>query len=246
MSAPSFRGNNNNNKKQDPPVNKLSKINVDIANVVAKNKNQFVVESEGPSTGKSFLNNRPVDDYGRGAPTDRLTFGYAPSVAAEAVAFHSRFNAKKWKIERRLRYKSRCLRTRAVFLQEQASLANGTLKQTGVVNFEPDTSAIKLRLYWIEKAEEERKLLSGGGVTTAMDKEDNNNSKTVVAGTNKNDQQGTKQSASNQQQQQGKSKAGGDGSFSKLLSDMFGGEFTNTNNNNEGKKESGQRRQREE
>lgn len=203
----------------------------DLAAHLAKNKNQFA-DDENTNNKSSSL-----DEYGRGAPTDRLIFGYAPSVTAEAVAFHSRFTNKQWKLERRLRYKNRCLRPRQVFLQEQASILNGTTKKDGVLNFEPDTSAIKLRLYWIEKLEEEKKFLQGTLTNT-------NNAEKKTSSTNaeekKTDTEGGKQQ---QQQKQGK---GGESSFGKLLSDMFGDDYSGGGANDQHQKEGGKRRQRNE
>lgn len=250
---PSSSSSNSGNKSANPPINKNSLINIDLAAHVAKNKNQFAVDGESTSQQQQRkFNNRPVDDYGRGAPTDRLIFGYAPSVPAEAVAFHSRFPVKKWKIERRIRYKNRCLRQRSVFLQEQAAVSAGTLKTAGLLNFEPEASAIKLRLYWIEKVEEERKLLSGAAdddknesatATTSSIDVYNRKNKKPTAGASSPPPPPPVPSNANDNTNKGSKSGGGDGSFGKLLSDMFGGEYTSEAPT---MKESGQRRQREE
>lgn len=211
----------------------------DLASHLAKNKNQFADEENANNSKSTF------DEYGRGAPTDRLIFGYAPSVTAEAVAFHSRFTNKQWKLERRLRYKNRCLRPRQLFLQEQAAIANGTTKKEGVLNFEPDTSAIKLRLYWIEKLEEEKKFLQGqltstatGTTTTTTTNKNSNNTSTKTEGGNQQQQKNNDNNSKKQASGSGK----GESSFGKLLSDMFGGEYTSETAENEG----GKRRQRNE
>ena len=241
MSNTKRSSGSNNNNKADLPVNPHAKLNIDLTTLTAQNKNQFaaVGENESNSQVSKKFNNRPVDDYGRGAPTDRLTFGYAPSVLSEAVAFHSQFTPKQWKLERRLRYRNRCLRSRALYFQEVAGLASGAVKKEKVLNFEPDTSAIKLRLYWIEKLEEEKRLLAGGSGD-----DDITTSKQNTASGNSNNNNNASSSSNNQKSKTNNSSGNNnnkDGNFGQLLSDMFGGEYSSTNN-----KESGKRRQREE
>nr|CCC95703.1 unnamed protein product [Trypanosoma congolense IL3000] len=74
----------------------------------------------------------PPDVYGKGSPTDRLQFGYAPSVTAEAVAYHSTIPTEVWIAARRKNYRT------AIIKQKK-------LPRT---NCEPITSIIKLRQHW--------------------------------------------------------------------------------------------------
>lgn len=73
-----------------------------------------------------------VDAYGKGAPTDRLQFGYSPAVAAEAVAFHSRFTAETWRAARQRN-------GRHTFVKKQ---------KLSPLNCEPVTSILKLQRHW--------------------------------------------------------------------------------------------------
>ncbi|KPI86564.1 hypothetical protein ABL78_4387 [Leptomonas seymouri] len=73
-----------------------------------------------------------VDSYGNGSPTDRLQFGYSPAVAAEAVAFHSRFAARDWLAARKRN-------ARLVFAKKQ---------KLSCLNCEPVTSILKLQRHW--------------------------------------------------------------------------------------------------
>ena len=257
MSSGKRTNTSTNSKVELPPVNPHGKLNIDLNTLTAKNKNQFAAEGENEQnshTQKQF-NNRPCDDYGRGAPTDRLIFGYAPSVPTEAVAFHSQYTPKQWKLERRLRYRNKCLRSRAAYFQEVANLASGHLKKSKVLHFEPETSAIKLRLYWIEKIEEEKKMLAGGG-DSSNDASNNNNNNNQSSNNTSNQQQvggnaskNTSNNASNKGNNSSNNNKNKDGNFGQLLSDMFGGGYTastSNNTNNKNAKESGKRRQRDE
>ncbi|EKF38331.1 hypothetical protein MOQ_001465 [Trypanosoma cruzi marinkellei] len=87
-----------------------------------------------------------VDEYGKGSPTDRLQFGYAPSNAAEAIAFHSAIPAKKWIAERR----------------KQACIAIVKKQKLPRPNCEPMTSLLKLKEHWREKAQFVAELRGGG------------------------------------------------------------------------------------
>ncbi|RNE99027.1 hypothetical protein TraAM80_08416 [Trypanosoma rangeli] len=78
-----------------------------------------------------------VDDYGKGSPTDRLQFGYAPSNAAEAVAFHSSIPAAKWIAQRRKQARH------AIFKKQKLSRPN----------CEPMTSLLKLKQHWRNTAQ---------------------------------------------------------------------------------------------
>lgn len=73
-----------------------------------------------------------IDAYGHGCPTDRLQFGYAPSVVEEAVLFHSAMGAKQWIAERKRNGK-------VAFVSKQ-KLRNP--------NCEPLTTVLKLKRYW--------------------------------------------------------------------------------------------------
>ncbi|KEG14787.1 hypothetical protein DQ04_00311230 [Trypanosoma grayi] len=78
-----------------------------------------------------------ADEYGKGSPTDRLQFGYAPAIAAEAVAFHTAIPAKKWVADRRSQ-------GRITFVKKQ--------KLTRP-NCEPMTSLLKLKEHWRSTAQ---------------------------------------------------------------------------------------------
>ncbi|ORC86980.1 uncharacterized protein TM35_000241300 [Trypanosoma theileri] len=73
-----------------------------------------------------------VDEYGKGCPTDRLQFGYAPAIAAEAVAFHNTISAKKWIDDRR--------RQGRITIVKKQKLTRP--------NCEPMTSLLKLKQHW--------------------------------------------------------------------------------------------------
>ncbi|KAF8283119.1 hypothetical protein TcBrA4_0077160 [Trypanosoma cruzi] len=87
-----------------------------------------------------------VDEYGKGSPTDRLQFGYAPAIAAEAIAFHSAIPAKKWIAERR----------------KQTCIAIVKKQKLPRPNCEPMTSLLKLKEHWREKAQFVAELRGGG------------------------------------------------------------------------------------
>ncbi|KAF8275974.1 hypothetical protein TcYC6_0014330 [Trypanosoma cruzi] len=87
-----------------------------------------------------------VDEYGKGSPTDRLQFGYAPAIAAEAIAFHSVISAKKWIAERR----------------KQTCIAIVKKQKLPRPNCEPMTSLLKLKEHWREKAQFVAELRGGG------------------------------------------------------------------------------------
>ncbi|RNF12968.1 uncharacterized protein Tco025E_06384 [Trypanosoma conorhini] len=90
-----------------------------------------------PPAGAHFAPGTEVDDYGKGSPTDRLQFGYAPANAAEAVAFHSSIPAKKWVAQRR----------------KQGRLAIVMKQKLPRPNCEPMTSLLKLKQHWRSTAE---------------------------------------------------------------------------------------------
>ncbi|KAG5500035.1 hypothetical protein GH5_04177 [Leishmania sp. Ghana 2012 LV757] len=87
---------------------------------------------KGVEGGSSSATENSVDAYGNGSPTDRLQFGYSPSVAAEAVAFHARFTKDAWVTARRRN-------ARIVFFKK---------KKLDVTNCEPITSLLKLQSHW--------------------------------------------------------------------------------------------------
>ncbi|RNF16857.1 hypothetical protein TcG_05974 [Trypanosoma cruzi] len=87
-----------------------------------------------------------VDEYGKGSPTDRLQFGYAPAIAAEAIAIHSAIPAKKWIAERR----------------KQTCIAIVKKQKLPRPNCEPMTSLLKLKEHWREKAQFVAELRGGG------------------------------------------------------------------------------------
>ncbi|AYU80461.1 hypothetical protein conserved [Leishmania donovani] len=86
----------------------------------------------GVEGGAASTSENSVDTYGNGSPTDRLQFGYSPSVAAEAVAFHTRFTKDAWVTARKRN-------GRLVFVKKQ---------KLGVTNCEPITSILKLQSHW--------------------------------------------------------------------------------------------------
>ncbi|CCW68560.1 unnamed protein product [Phytomonas sp. Hart1] len=86
-----------------------------------------------------------IDIYGKGSPTDRLQFGYAPAIAEEAIAFHSRYTARKW-IEAR---------------RDLGRLAFVKKQKLPKTNCEPITSLLKLKNYW-NRLEEFNTSLRGG------------------------------------------------------------------------------------
>eukprot|EP00796_Vickermania_ingenoplastis_P004608 gene4608-3322_t len=79
---------------------------------------------------------KEMDEYGKGLPTDRLQFGYAPAIAEEAVAFHRRISAADW-VEARRRVGHR------VFAKHQKSTR---------LHCEPITSVLKLRHHWNQQS----------------------------------------------------------------------------------------------
>lgn len=91
------------------------------------------------------------DDYGKGEPFDRLQFGYAPSIAIEAVTFHAATSAKKWLKQRRAAYAAACLRREPL----------------AVPHFEPLLSMLKLRQHWKEAAAFQASFAGQAGVDDA-------------------------------------------------------------------------------
>lgn len=73
-----------------------------------------------------------LDAYGHGHPFDRLQFGYSPAVTPEAVAFHSRIDAKEWVALRSEMYR-RCILKRQKLTR---------------ANCEPLTSMFKVKDHW--------------------------------------------------------------------------------------------------
>lgn len=86
----------------------------------------------GVEGGAASTSENGVDAYGNGSPTDRLQFGYSPSVTAEAVAFHTRFTKDAWVAVRKRN-------GRLVFVKKQ---------KLDVTNCEPITSILKLQSHW--------------------------------------------------------------------------------------------------
>ncbi|KAG5500622.1 hypothetical protein JKF63_03718 [Porcisia hertigi] len=86
----------------------------------------------GGEGGAASNSERTVDTYGNGSPTDRLQFGYSPSITAEAVAFHARFTKDAWVAARRRN-------GRVVFVKKQ---------RLELTNCEPVTSILKLQSHW--------------------------------------------------------------------------------------------------
>lgn len=95
-----------------------------------------------------------ADEYGKGAPTDRLQFGYAPAIAEEAMCFHTRIPASKW-VQDRVRI------GKLVFKNHQ---------KNPVPHFEPISSALKLRDHW-KKQSVLQANYRGGGTRGALDAE---------------------------------------------------------------------------
>ncbi|GET90235.1 hypothetical protein, conserved [Leishmania tarentolae] len=98
-----------------------------LRGALAKALSHGSVESGAASASENTL-----DTYGNGSPTDRLQFGYSPSVVAEAVAFHSRFTKDAWVTARKRN-------GRMVFVKKQ---------KLKVTNCEPITSILKLQSHW--------------------------------------------------------------------------------------------------
>ncbi|CAJ1029192.1 hypothetical protein, conserved [Leishmania lindenbergi] len=86
----------------------------------------------GVEGGAASASENSVDTYGNGSPTDRLQFGYSPSIAAEAVAFHARFAKEAWVAARKRN-------GRVVFVKRQ---------KLDATNCEPITSILKLQSHW--------------------------------------------------------------------------------------------------
>jgi hypothetical protein len=91
-------------------------------------------EDEAIAAEEAALN--AIDTYGMGAPTDRLQFGYAPSNADEARAFHSLTPAAEWRKARAASYRSAILRR----------------QKAKVTNFETLESFFKLQRHWRQVA----------------------------------------------------------------------------------------------
>lgn len=84
------------------------------------------------NAGTSSSSLSDVDTYGTGSPIDRLQFGYSPAVAAEAVAFHTRFSAADWIAAR----------------QRNGRLTLVKKQKLNPPNCEPVTSILKLQRHW--------------------------------------------------------------------------------------------------
>ncbi|EAN80083.1 uncharacterized protein TEOVI_000110300 [Trypanosoma equiperdum] len=108
----------------------------------------FSTEVSSSNAGPAF------DGYGKGSPTDRLQFGYAPAVAAEAVAYHSTISTDAWIEARRTRYRTAIV--------EQKKLRRP--------NCEPITSILKLQGHWRSTELFEREV--HGSHAVAQDKVD--------------------------------------------------------------------------
>lgn len=96
-----------------------------------------------------------VDEYGKGSPTDRLQFGYAPTIAEEAVCFHARVPASEW-IQDRKRI------GKIVFAKHQ---------KNPVMHFEPISSALKLRDHWKKQSVIQANYRADGAPRGALDAE---------------------------------------------------------------------------
>lgn len=90
-----------------------------------------------------------VDEYGQGAASDRLQFGYAPAIYEEAVAFHSLISAKEWIANRK----------------RNGQIAFVKKQKLHKPNCEPIVTMLKLKRYWSELNELGSKLREG---TTGM------------------------------------------------------------------------------
>nr|CCC53746.1 conserved hypothetical protein [Trypanosoma vivax Y486] len=108
-----------------------------------------------PSASDPISGAAPVfDEYGKGSPSDRLQFGYAPAVSAEAIAFHSTISADAWISARRKNY------WKAIIKQKPLERSN----------CEPLTSVLKLKKHWQNTKQFEAEV--GGGNDTWRDKAD--------------------------------------------------------------------------
>lgn len=78
---------------------KHSKVKVGVSEVLfpenTHNRNQWT------QRGAYELEKDAVDEYGKGSSTDRLQFGYSPSIVEEAKCFHQQFSPSQWIAERR-------------------------------------------------------------------------------------------------------------------------------------------------
>lgn len=95
-----------------------------------------------------------LDVYGKGLPTDRLQFGYAPAVLEEALDYHAQYTAADWVADRRRNY-------RAAIVQRQ---------KLEPLNCEPFASVLKLKKHW-ESLSQFNADVNGGQVD--MDQVDN-------------------------------------------------------------------------
>ena len=155
---------------------------------VINNKKQFAVDDEDANptvpqqqqqqpafaprgAGGQYSSHRgntgPADDYGRGAPTDRLVYGYSPAIVAEAVAFHSQYAAADWRRARKQHFREQCLKPRASRQHggDDACDAAGDADSTPT-HFETDLAVLQLRLYWLSRAKEERRMATTLAVAT--------------------------------------------------------------------------------
>jgi hypothetical protein len=125
-----------------------------------------------------------IDTAGRGGALDRLSFGYSPAVAAEAIAFHGTISAPSWVAERRRRYKRCCLKpaertrilpnpyndifpstTPGASTGDDATVTTTATIEPGHLWVESVAASLKLQAHWTQRAalQGERRQVLGAG-----------------------------------------------------------------------------------
>lgn len=75
-------------------VERLAKVQAAVAEALST-EDSHNRRNWGVKGGRDSEKER-ADEYGKGAPTDRLQFGYSPSIAEEAVCFHQHISPTQW------------------------------------------------------------------------------------------------------------------------------------------------------
>ena len=140
--------------KQQPMHTAVAKKTVPAAGVAKRRPAQSSSKVASETSATLAAAEPLLDSYGQGCPTDRLQFGYAPAVSAEAVAFYACMSKQQW------------LQARKGWWTWFVKAPQGQLTQSGgpgrdAPNCEPITSQFKLQHHWKQAAQGK----PGGGMS---------------------------------------------------------------------------------
>lgn len=132
---------------------KRSKMKVAVSGALfpenTHNRSQWTLK------GVSVSEKDSVDEYGKGSSTDRLQFGYSPSIVEEATCFHQQFSPSQWIAERR----------------RIGKLVYGKHQKNSVLHCALLVPGLKLRNHWKQQSLQQSKFNKGPALHLQRDDE---------------------------------------------------------------------------